>query len=42
MFENINYRDYGDLIIILPLGDESFLIEGIDTEIFRLLIQKKR
>lgn len=41
MFENINYRDYGDLIIILPLGDESFLIEGIDTEIFRLLIQKK-
>lgn len=34
---NLKYREYNDVIIILPEGENCFVLNGIAFEIFKLL-----
>ncbi|HSQ98222.1 MAG TPA: methyltransferase domain-containing protein [Rickettsiales bacterium] len=35
--KKLNYRDYEEIIVILPEGDNTIFINGLEAEIFRLI-----
>jgi hypothetical protein len=39
--KNLNVRDYGDILILLPLGERAIFLEGIAINIFKLIKRNK-